>query len=154
MSPATNAVRSWAPKRDANVSTTTDRPLANDRYARAHLLRLGEEVTREENRDPLLRETTYEAANVPHAAGIEAVRRLVEHEQARVPQQRGRDPESLAHPLGEQFQVLPAGQVRVERRRLDEAADALERGRHLRLRFAPEQTCLACRRPDQSKQDP
>jgi hypothetical protein len=55
---------------------------------------------------------------------------------------------------GEQFQVLPAGQVRVERRRLDEAADALERGRNLRLRVAPEQTCLACRRPDQSKQDP
>ena len=100
-----------------------------------------------------------ERAHVAHARGIEPGGRLVEQEQARVAEERGRDPEPLAHAVrvaadpvpgpvsqlddvehlvdavlraeavvvGEQAQVLAAGEVRVEARRLDEAGDSLER---------------------------
>ncbi len=40
-----------------------------------------------------------EHAHVPHAAGIKPSRRLVEQQQLGVPQQRGGDPQPLAHPV-------------------------------------------------------
>ena len=47
-----------------------------------------------------------------------------------------------------QVEVAPAGQVRVEARRLDEARDPVERG-HARLRVAPEQAHAALGRSDE-----
>src|SRR5579884_2539583 len=54
--------------------------------------------------------------------------------------------------VGQQAQVAPAGQVRVEARSLDEAGDAVEGARAVVERVAPEQPHGAFRRPDQAEQ--
>ena len=54
---------------------------------------------------------------------------------------------------GQQLQVAPPGQVRVERRRLDEAGHARERADG-HLRVAPEQAHRSLRRPDQAEHHP
>ena len=54
--------------------------------------------------------------------------------------------------IGEQPQVLPAREVRVEPRPLDEAGDAVERSRADVERVAAEEASVSLGRPDQSEQ--
>jgi hypothetical protein len=46
---------------------------------------------------PLAVRLRMRGAHVPHAGGVQPVRRLVDHQQPRVAQQRGGDPQPLAH---------------------------------------------------------
>ncbi len=55
---------------------------------------------------------------------------------------------------GAQLQVLAAGHVGIEARRLDEAGDAVQRPRAVHLWIAPEQPGDAGGRPDQAQQHP
>ena len=56
-----------------------------------------EQVAGEQDRDPLAGEAAHEVAHVAHPGRVEPGRRLVEQEQPRLAQQRGGDPEPLAH---------------------------------------------------------
>ena len=58
-----------------------------------------EQVAGEEDGDPLAGEAPDEVAHVAHPGRVEARRRLVEEQQARLPQQGGGDPEPLPHPV-------------------------------------------------------
>ena len=62
------------------------------------LLDLAEHVAGDEHGFPLRRERTQEVAQPTDPFGVEAVRRLVEHEDAGVGEQRARDAQALAHP--------------------------------------------------------
>src|SRR5262249_6503257 len=53
----------------------------------------------------------------------------------------------------EQLEVLAPGQIRIEPRCLDEAADSVESVRQLVLRVAPEQPRASAVRPQQAEQD-
>ena len=61
---------------------------------------------------------------------------------------------SVAVERRHQLEVAAARQIRVEARRLDEAGDAVERGRTLQERVAPEQPRRALVGPDQAEQHP
>src|SRR4051812_20120739 len=74
-----------------------DPPAADDRHPVAELLDLGEEVAREENRDPLFREPPHHVAHVAHAGRIEAGGGLVEQQEPRFADQRRGEAEPLAH---------------------------------------------------------
>src|SRR3954462_9544619 len=74
-----------------------DPPRADDRDAVTELLHLGEDVAREEDRDPLAREPFGGRARVATAGGARAGRRLAEQEQLGVAQQRRGYAEPLAH---------------------------------------------------------
>ena len=58
---------------------------------------LGQHVAGDEDRAAFGGERAQEVAQPADALRVEAVRRLVEHEHARVAEQRGREPEPLAH---------------------------------------------------------
>ena len=58
---------------------------------------LGQHVAGDEHRAALGGERAQEVAQPADALRVEAVRGLVEHEHARVAEQRGREPEPLAH---------------------------------------------------------
>ena len=70
----------------------------------------------------------------------------------RAPRRSGRG--SVAVERRHQLEVAAARQVRVEARRLDEAGDAVERGRPFDERVAPEQPRRALVGPDQAEQHP
>ena len=72
-------------------------PARDDQQRVDGLLHLGEQVRRHEHRAALGRELAEEAAHPADPLGIEAVRRLVEHEHTRIAQQRVRQAEALAH---------------------------------------------------------
>ena len=59
---------------------------------------LGEDVARDEHRAALGRERAEEVAEPADPLRVEPVRRLVEDEHLRVAEERGREPEPLAHP--------------------------------------------------------
>ena len=61
------------------------------------LLDLGQHVARDEQRAALRSEVAQEPAQPPDAVGVQAVGGLVEDDDARVPEQGGREPESLPH---------------------------------------------------------
>ena len=56
-------------------------------------------MARQQDRDPFAGQAADEVAHVAHAGRVETRRRLVEEEQPRLAQERGRDPEPLAHPV-------------------------------------------------------
>ena len=74
-----------------------DAPGVDDRDPVAQLLHLGQLVAGEQHRDPFVGETADQRAHVAHPGRVEAGRGLVEDQQARAAQQRGGDPEPLAH---------------------------------------------------------
>ncbi len=74
-----------------------DRASADDRDPVTELLDLGEDVTREQDRDSLTGELLHELAHVAHPGGVEPGRRLVQQQELRVAQQRRRDAEPLPH---------------------------------------------------------
>ena len=76
-----------------------DAPGVDDRDAVAQFLHLRELVAGEQHRDAFVGEAADQQAHVAHPGRIEAGRRLVEDQQARAAQQRGGDPEPLAHPV-------------------------------------------------------
>src|SRR4029453_401634 len=61
------------------------------------LLDLGEDVTRDEDRPPLRRKRAQELAKPTDSLWVEPVRRLVEHEDAGIAEQRSREAQPLAH---------------------------------------------------------
>src|SRR2546421_554549 len=61
-------------------------------------LHLGEQVAGDQDGPTLGREALEEVAHPADALRVQAVGRLVEDEHLRVAEQRGRDPEALAHP--------------------------------------------------------
>ena len=69
----------------------------DDRDAIAQFLHLGELVGAEQHGHALVGQAPDERAHVAHAGRVQAGRGLVEDQQARAPQQRGGDPEPLAH---------------------------------------------------------
>jgi hypothetical protein len=125
----------------------------------ADLLHLAEQMTGEQHRVPPLPQSPDQRTHVGHTSRIQAVGRLVEHEQLGLLQKRRRHPEPLLHahrigtePVGaagpelyhvehrvhspgrhagvpgDDAQVVPAGQVRVEPGPLDEHPDPCQRG--------------------------
>lgn len=70
----------------------------DDADAGRHLLDLGQQVARQQDRDSaLLRQAFDQLADFLDAGRIEAVRRLVQNEQPRMPEQGGGDAEPLLH---------------------------------------------------------
>ena len=69
----------------------------DDQHAVDRLRDLGEHVARDEDRAPARRERAQEVAQPAHPLGVEPVRRLVEHEQLGIAQQRRGQPEPLPH---------------------------------------------------------
>ncbi len=65
----------------------------------AHLLDLAEVMARQQHRGALRAEATDQLADLADLAGVEAVRRLVEHEKLRPPEQQPREPQPLLHAL-------------------------------------------------------
>jgi len=65
----------------------------------AHLLDLGQQVAGEEHRGAAVRQRAEHRAELADAGGVHAVGRLVQQQQRGVAQQRGREPEALAHAL-------------------------------------------------------
>ena len=61
------------------------------------LLDLGQDVTRDEDRPPLRRKRAQKLAQPTDSLRVEPVRRLVEHEDAGIAEQRPREAEALAH---------------------------------------------------------
>ena len=61
-----------------------DPPGAHDRNPVAHLLDLGQQVTREQNGHPLVREPPDQHPHVAHACRVESGGRLVEQQQLRI----------------------------------------------------------------------
>ena len=132
-------------------------PPVDDADGVRHLLHLGEDVARDDHRRARRREAADLVAQLLDADGVEAVGRLVEHEQTWPGDQRQREPQALPHAHreapgallpgvrevhgaehliyaalwnaqqpGAHAQVLARGEVGVERRLLDEAADCVE----------------------------
>ena len=66
----------------------------------ADVLDLAEQVAGDEDRDAVVGEGPHQAAHLHDAGGIEAVGRLVEHQQGGVHEQGGGDAEALLHPEG------------------------------------------------------
>ena len=93
---------------------------ADDADAVADLLDLGHQVAREEDGAAALAEAPDELAHLGHAGRVEAVRRLVEDQQVRVLDQRGRDAEPLLHPLRVRAEAVACPLAE---------ADLVERGR-------------------------
>ena len=73
-------------------------------------LDLGELVRRQQDRRPCVLELEHEVAHVALAHGVEARRRLVEHEHLRRAEQRLRESEPLQHAARElrEHRLLPA----------------------------------------------
>src|SRR5579884_2082231 len=88
-----------APQQLAQRPLVGDAAAADDGDAVAELLHLGEQVARENDRDPLAGEPLDERAHVAHPRRVEAGRRLVQQEQPRRAQERGGDAEALPHPV-------------------------------------------------------
>ncbi len=65
----------------------------------ADLLDLGQHVAREEHRGARLGDAPHELAHLAHLTGVEAVGRLVEHQDLGPAQQHACEPEPLAHAL-------------------------------------------------------
>jgi hypothetical protein len=76
-----------------------DPAAGDDRQLAAQLLDLHHQVGGQQDRQPLLGERRHEPAHVAHASGVEPVRRLVEQQQPRPSEQRGGQPQALAHAL-------------------------------------------------------
>src|SRR6478735_3150383 len=74
--------------------------VSHDAEMGAHLLHLGQQVARDEDRGAVRRERRDEAAHLASSLWVKAVRRLVEHEQLPGPEQRGGDGQPLAHAQG------------------------------------------------------
>ena len=72
-------------------------------------LDLVQQVARDEDAGPGRRQPPQQIAQLADAAGVEAVQRLVEHQQAGPPQQRARDPQPLLHPVRQVPHALVAG---------------------------------------------
>ena len=88
-----------------------DRPTGHHAHSVAHHLDLRQQVAGDEDRRSAVGETAEELPHLAHPGGIEPVRRLVEHEQLRIAQQRLRDAEPLAHPLAVSLDPFP-GRIR------------------------------------------
>ncbi len=163
-----------------------DLPRAHDRHAVAQLLDLPHEVAGEQDRHAAVGQAPHERAHVAHPGGVQAGRRLVEQEQARLADEGAGDAQPLAHAVrvaadlvlgavaevdrlerlldagpgvaaveaGEQLEVAPAAQVRIEAGRLDEPRDPLEGAGALAHRVAPEQLGATGRRADQAQEHP
>ena len=81
-------------------SWSTSRPRSSTPTRVRHLLDLGEQVAGQEDRRARPVQVEQQLADVPDALRVEAVGRLVEHEQRWAAHQRGRQPQTLAHPEG------------------------------------------------------
>ena len=82
-------------------------PAVDDQDVVGGLLDLGEHVAGDEHGAPLGGQRAQEVAQPADALRVQAVGRLVEHEHRRVAEQRGGEPEPLAHAEGE-LADLPA----------------------------------------------
>ena len=89
--PPTRAVSCVERRLDHEPAAVDDQDLVDG------LRDLGQDVARDEHGAPAGRERAQEVAQPAHALGVEPVRRLVEHEQLRLAEQRRREPEPLAH---------------------------------------------------------
>jgi hypothetical protein len=90
-------------------------PAAADHHHLVDGLRhLGQHVARHEHRAPLARLAAQELAQPADALGIEAVGGLVEHERARVAEQRSREAQPLAHAERVALHAPPAGAVELD----------------------------------------
>ena len=95
------------------ASLGQEAPLADDGDPVAELLDLREEVAGEEDREPLAGELAHQRPDVAHAARVQAVRRLVQDEELRFPEERRRYRQPLLHPLRVRLYLIlrPACQV-------------------------------------------
>ena len=76
--------RAGAAFQSGDLALVDDLAPADDRHPVAQLLDLGEQVAREQDRDPLIRQAPDQHPHVAHARGVQAGRRLVEQQQLRV----------------------------------------------------------------------
>ena len=86
------------------------------------ILELAHQVAGDEHGPALGRQRAQEAAHPHDSLGIEAVERLVEHQDRRVAEHRGRESEPLAHAEREAAGLAP--RHRLEARLLDHLVDA------------------------------
>src|SRR3954451_12527965 len=87
--------------------------LVHDDRVGADLLHLGEDVARQQHGGAGLRHAPHELAHLPHLAGIEAIRRLVEHEHVGTTQQHARRGGPLRHALGVRFDPAVDGRPEI-----------------------------------------
>ena len=127
-----------ADRRRGDVTATIDDHDVVDRVGD-----LGEEVAGHEHGPPLASEVDDEAPQPADPVGVEAVRRLVEHEDARIAEQRGRQAEALAHAQGEPADASP-GDVG-EADEIECLVDAVRRDRGRPRRRSPGGHGLAVR---------
>ena len=99
------------PQHGLRLALGDDPARLQDGDALAELLDLGQDVARQEDRDPVACEPGDQLADVDDAVRVEAVRGLVEDHQLRPPEERRGDPEPLAH-AGREPSRLPLGCVR------------------------------------------
>ena len=101
----------------------------------AHGLHLGEQVARDEHRRAAVGQPAQELTDLAHPGGIQAVRRLVEHQELGLAEQRQPDAETLAHPLAVRLDAL-VGRVREPDDR-ETLVDARQTSRACRRRRPP-----------------
>jgi hypothetical protein len=134
------------------AAVVDDRAAAHDRHVVADLLDLAHVVRAQEHGQAARGEPLDERAHVADAGGVEAVGRLVEHQQPRVAQQARRDAEALAHPVGVAADLVTgaAGQVDDLQRLVDpvRAGAAVEHGEPLEIP-APGQVGIEARALDE-----
>ena len=80
-----------------HVTLVDEAAVGDDQQRRHRLLHLGEHVRGDEHRAPLAGELAQKTPQPLDALGVETVRGLVEHEHARVAEQRVRQAQALAH---------------------------------------------------------
>ncbi len=86
-----------------------DPPLRHHAHAVAHRLHLGQQMARDEHGRAAVGQPAQELPHLPHAGRVEAVRRLVEHQELGFAQQRQADPQALTHPLAVRLHALVGG---------------------------------------------
>ena len=120
-----------------DLALVDDPALAHDRHPVAHVLHLGEQMAGEQHGHALVGEAADEQAHVAHARRVEPGRGLVEQQQLGITQERGGDPQPLAHAVRVTAHpvALAAGQLHRVQRLVDPLgrAAAVVGGQHLQV---------------------
>jgi hypothetical protein len=131
------------PSADLGGGALRDEPaVTHDAEVGAHLLNLGQQVARHEDRRPVRRERRNEVAHLASSLRVKAVRRLIEHEELPWDEERGGDRQPLAHPQGVGAVALPRG--RQEADPVESGVDALLRVARVRGEVGRVETLEVC----------
>ena len=102
-----------------------DAPGLDDRHAVAQFLHLGQLVAGEQHGDAVVGQAADQQAHVAHPGRVQAGGGLVEDQQARTAQQRGGDPQALAHAVRVAADAVPGARGQLDGR--EHLVDALAR---------------------------